>query len=138
MTAFEFRADKRSDEFLRSIARKMMEKFGIAKDEAIVRINARFGGQTLRRFASLRGLALGDAFGSCYADPINQAALRDRSLLPGPWLWTDDTEMACSTFAVLGRYGRIEQDAQAESFARHHDFYRRYGPGTNRILRLMS
>ncbi|MFI6042298.1 ADP-ribosylglycohydrolase family protein [Nocardia sp. NPDC051321] len=90
-----------------------------------------------RSFASLRGLALGDAFGSCFADPINRTALQEHSLLPGPWLWTDDTEMACSIVVVLGRYGRIEQDALAESFARHHDIYRRYGPGTNRILRLI-
>ncbi|MFI9507123.1 ADP-ribosylglycohydrolase family protein [Nocardia sp. NPDC052566] len=90
-----------------------------------------------RAVGSLRGLAVGDGFGSCFADPINLVALQSRSLLPGPWLWTDDTEMACSVFAVLDRYGRVDQDWLAESFVAHYDIYRRYGPGTNRILRLI-
>lgn len=87
--------------------------------------------------ASLRGLAVGDAFGACFDDAMNHGALRERKLLPGPWLWTDDTQMACSIFAILGAYGRIDQDALAGSFAEHYDVYRRYGPGTSRILRLM-
>ncbi|MFE9580987.1 ADP-ribosylglycohydrolase family protein [Nocardia sp. NPDC006044] len=86
---------------------------------------------------SLRGLAVGDAFGSCFDDPINHDALRERRVLPGPWLWTDDTQMACSIFAVLTEHGRISQDALAQSFAEHYDIYRRYGPGTSRILRLI-
>lgn len=90
-----------------------------------------------RAYVSLQGLALGDAFGSCYEDAMNQAALRERRVLPGPWLWTDDTQMACSIFAVLAEHGRIDQDALAESFAQHYDIYRRYGPGTSRILRLI-
>ncbi|MBH0777436.1 ADP-ribosylglycohydrolase family protein [Nocardia bovistercoris] len=90
-----------------------------------------------RALASLRGLAVGDAFGSCFDDALNHAALRERRALPGPWLWTDDTQMACSIFAVLSEHGRIEQDALARSFAEHYDVYRRYGPGTSRILRLI-
>ncbi|WP_067714116.1 ADP-ribosylglycohydrolase family protein [Nocardia yamanashiensis] len=90
-----------------------------------------------RAYASLQGLALGDAFGSCYEDAMNQPALRERRVLPGPWLWTDDTQMACSIFAVLAEHGRIDQDALAGSFAQHYDIYRLYGPGTSRILRLI-
>ncbi|MFF0637981.1 ADP-ribosylglycohydrolase family protein [Nocardia sp. NPDC004151] len=90
-----------------------------------------------RALMSLRGLAVGDAFGSCFDDPINHGALRERKVLPGPWLWTDDTQMACSIFAVLSEHGRISQDALAQSFAEHYDIYRRYGPGTSRILRLI-
>lgn len=45
--------------------------------------------------------------------------------------------MACSVFAVLDRFGQIDQDALAESFAAHHDFDRGYGPGVNRMLRLV-
>lgn len=90
-----------------------------------------------RALSSLRGLAVGDAFGACFDDSINHGALRSRSLLPGPWLWTDDTQMACSIFAVLSAYGRIDQEVLARSFAEHYDIYRRYGPGTSRILRLM-
>ncbi|MFD6157616.1 ADP-ribosylglycohydrolase family protein [Nocardia sp. NPDC060256] len=94
-------------------------------------------GPYARADASLRGLAVGDAFGSCFAIPANRPALQSRSLLLGPWRWTDDTEMACSIVQVLDRFGRIEQDALAASFAEHHDLYRDYGPGTNRILRLI-
>jgi len=45
--------------------------------------------------------------------------------------------MACSVFAMLHRLGRIDQDALATSFADHHDFDRGYGPGMNRLLRLI-
>ncbi|MFE6924186.1 ADP-ribosylglycohydrolase family protein [Nocardia sp. NPDC057663] len=84
---------------------------------------------------SLRGLAVGDAFGACAAaDPV--VATTD-PLPPGPWLWTDDTEMASSIVDILARFGRIDQDALATSFVTHYDIYRRYGPGTNRILRLI-
>ncbi|MEV0360597.1 ADP-ribosylglycohydrolase family protein [Nocardia sp. NPDC050697] len=86
---------------------------------------------------ALRGLATGDGFGSCFTDPLGRAALATRSLPPGPWLWTDDTEMACSVYRILLRHGQVEQDALARSFAEHYDIYRRYGPGTTRILRLM-
>ena len=85
--------------------------------------------------ASLRGLAVGDAIGSCYFVPSNLDALTARELPPDPWYWTDDTEMALSVFAVLDRHGRIDQDALAASFAAHHDFDRGYGPGVNRMLR---
>lgn len=87
--------------------------------------------------ASLRGLAVGDALGSCFFIPANLPALAARTLPPDPWWWTDDTEMACSVLAVLERHGRIEQDALAASFAAHHDFDRGYGPGVNRMLRLI-
>ena len=87
--------------------------------------------------ASLRGLAVGDAIGSCFFVPSNLDALTARELPPDPWYWTDDTEMACSIFAVLDRHGRIDQDALAASFAAHHDFDRGYGPGVNRMLRLV-
>ncbi|MGK5557994.1 ADP-ribosylglycohydrolase family protein, partial [Actinomadura kijaniata] len=89
-----------------------------------------------RAIASLRGLAVGDALGSQFFVPENRGAFERRETPPGPWEWTDDTEMACSVFAVLDRYGRIEQDPLAALFAEHHDFDRGYGPSTNRMLRL--
>ncbi|MGS2808276.1 ADP-ribosylglycohydrolase family protein [Nocardia sp. MW-W600-9] len=82
----------------------------------------------------MRGLAVGDAFGACWT--ADSAALT-APLPTGPWLWTDDTEMACSIVDVLARFERIDQDALAASFATHYNIYRRYGPGTNRILRLL-
>ncbi|MGW3245188.1 ADP-ribosylglycohydrolase family protein [Streptomyces sp. NPDC001070] len=90
-----------------------------------------------RALASLRGLALGDALGSQFFVPAHYPALQSRSLPPGVWQWTDDTEMACSVVAVLDTHGAIDQDALAASFAEHHDFDRGYGPGVNRMLRLI-
>jgi ADP-ribosylglycohydrolase len=90
-----------------------------------------------RALAALRGLAVGDALGSQFFVPVNVPLLKRRELPPGPWQWTDDTEMACSVVAVLAEHGRIDQDALAQSFAAHHDFDRGYGPAVNRLLRLV-
>ncbi|MFF2779277.1 ADP-ribosylglycohydrolase family protein [Streptomyces sp. NPDC058052] len=90
-----------------------------------------------RALASLRGLAVGDALGSQFFVPAHYPLLKRRELPPGSWQWTDDTEMACSVLAVLARHDRIDQDALADSFAKHHDFDRGYGPAVNRMLRLI-
>ncbi|MFB8142481.1 ADP-ribosylglycohydrolase family protein [Streptomyces parvus] len=90
-----------------------------------------------RALASLRGLSVGDALGSQFFVPANYPLLKQRALPPGPWQWTDDTEMACSVLAVLAEHGRVDQDALAHSFAEHHDFDRGYGPAVNRLLRLV-
>ncbi|WP_415949276.1 ADP-ribosylglycohydrolase family protein [Streptomyces sp. KLOTTS4A1] len=90
-----------------------------------------------RALASLRGLTVGDALGSQYFVPENYPLLGRRQVPDGPWPWTDDTEMACSVVAVLAAHHRIDQDALAQSFARHHDFDRGYGPAVNRMLRLI-
>ena len=88
--------------------------------------------------ASLHGLTVGDALGSCFFVPANLPALEARTLPSDRrWPWTDDTEMACSVVVVLERYGHVDQDALAASFAAHHDFDRGYGPGVNRMLRLI-
>lgn len=86
---------------------------------------------------ALRGLATGDAFGAQFFVPDNLPALRHRRLPPPVWPWTDDTEMACSVLAVLRGHGYVDQDELARLFAQHHDFDRGYGPGTNRLLRLI-
>jgi ADP-ribosylglycohydrolase len=90
-----------------------------------------------RALASLRGLAVGDALGSQFFVPGNYPLLGRRELPPAPWQWTDDTEMACSVVAVLAAEQRVDQDALARSFARHHDFDRGYGPAVGRLLRLV-
>ncbi|MBT1091453.1 ADP-ribosylglycohydrolase family protein [Streptomyces sp. Tu102] len=94
-------------------------------------------GRLDRALTSLRGLAVGDALGSQFFVPVNYPLLKRRELPPGPWQWTDDTEMACSVVAVLAAHHRIDQDALAGSFAEHHDFDRGYGPAVNRLLRLV-
>ncbi|MFJ9715436.1 ADP-ribosylglycohydrolase family protein [Streptomyces sp. NPDC101213] len=94
-------------------------------------------GRLGRALAALRGLAVGDALGSQFFVPAHYPLLKDRELPPGPWQWTDDTEMACSVVAVLAAHRRIDQDALAHSFAAHHDFDRGYGPAVNRMLRLV-
>ncbi|MHA6759536.1 ADP-ribosylglycohydrolase family protein [Streptacidiphilus sp. PAMC 29251] len=86
---------------------------------------------------SLRGLAVGDAFGAQFFVPDNLPALREHRLPPAPWPWTDDTEMACSVFATLRDHGRVQQEQLVHSFAQRHDFDRGYGPAMNRLLRLV-
>ncbi|WP_043266482.1 ADP-ribosylglycohydrolase family protein [Streptomyces sp. CT34] len=90
-----------------------------------------------RALASLRGLAVGDALGSQFFVPAHYPALKRRELPPGPWRWTDDTEMACSVLAVLTTHHRVDQDALARSFADHHDVDRNYGRAVDRMLRLI-
>ncbi|AZK96907.1 MULTISPECIES: ADP-ribosylglycohydrolase family protein [Streptomyces] len=90
-----------------------------------------------RALDSLRGLSVGDALGSQFFVPSHSPFLKRRALPPGPWQWTDDTEMACSVVAVLAEHGRVDQDALAHSFAERHDFDRGYGPAVNRMLRLV-
>ncbi|MET8459561.1 ADP-ribosylglycohydrolase family protein [Streptomyces parvulus] len=94
-------------------------------------------GRLDRALSSLRGLSVGDALGSQFFVPENYPLLKCRELPPGTWQWTDDTEMACSVVSVLATHLRIDQDALALSFARHHDFDRGYGPAVNRLLRLV-
>ncbi|GLF99669.1 ADP-ribosylglycohydrolase family protein [Streptomyces yaizuensis] len=90
-----------------------------------------------RAWDSLRGLSVGDALGSQFFVPAHHPLLKRNEPPPGPWQWTDDTEMACSVLAVLTGHGRVDQDALARSFADHHDFDRGYGPAVNRMLRLI-
>ncbi|RZQ60952.1 ADP-ribosylglycohydrolase family protein [Amycolatopsis suaedae] len=92
-----------------------------------------------RATASIIGLAVGDAFGSQFLLPGDHPAILGRRTPPGPWSWSDDTEMACSVYSVLDRYGRIDQDALAASFAGHMDPDRGYGSGVERrLLRLRA
>ena len=77
---------------------------------------------------SLEGLSVGDAFGQLFfrLSPYQTSAA---DLPSGSWRWTDDTHMALSIVKILGRYGRIEQDALAQAFARRfvQEPYRGYG-----------
>jgi ADP-ribosylglycohydrolase len=77
---------------------------------------------------SLDGLSVGDALGAEF--PIMGRSipdLRAGELPARQWVWTDDTEMACTVVAQLSSHGRIDQDRLAAAFARRFDPRREYG-----------
>ncbi|MEU1981184.1 ADP-ribosylglycohydrolase family protein [Nocardia sp. NPDC019395] len=77
---------------------------------------------------SLDGLSVGDALGAEF--PVMRRSipdLRAGNLTPGPWGWTDDTEMACSVVAELLGHGTIDPGRLAPAFARRFDPRRDYG-----------
>lgn len=87
---------------------------------------------------SLEGLSVGDAFGERFFGPLGlvTARIERREVPPGPWPWTDDTEMALSIREVLGQHGRIVQDALALALARRFqdNRYKGYGAKAQEIL----
>lgn len=91
---------------------------------------------TLAREA-LTGLSVGDALGSRFFVPGGAVAPWPDALPPGPWPWSDDTEMACSVLGVLAAHGRMERDALALALAAHYDPARRYGAGAVELLELI-
>jgi ADP-ribosylglycohydrolase len=71
-----------------------------------------------RAFVSLEGLAIADAIGEMLAYRHHQAPATIENGLPaGPWLRTDDSEMAISIVEGLQQYGHIHQAALARRFA---------------------
>lgn len=87
---------------------------------------------------ALNGLSVGDAYGAQLFVPAAAAAhFAARTDPPGPWPWTDDTEMACSVYAAHTERGTIDTFDLTHAFARRHDFDRGYGPAANRMLRLV-
>ncbi len=88
---------------------------------------------------SLDGLSVGDAFGELFFR-ISPEMHTNSTLPPGPWPWTDDTHMAISIVENLKKYGRIDQDALAEAFARRfmEQPLRGYGGGAARLLRAIA
>jgi ADP-ribosylglycohydrolase len=89
-----------------------------------------------RALESLEGLACGDAFGECFFDAKNRTpeSRASHTLPPAPWRFTDDTMMAISVCASLERFGGIEPEWLAESFAHHYDPERGYGHAMNALL----
>src|SRR3954469_18681279 len=78
---------------------------------------------------SLEGLSVGDALGDRFFIHPDVAIplIRARALPAPPWRFSDDTQMALSVMACLERYGEIEQDYLAHSFAESYDPSRGYG-----------
>lgn len=89
-----------------------------------------------RALVSLQGLSVGDAFGERFFVHPNvvKNLIAERAVPAGPWKFTDDTMMAMSIVEILARFGRINQDRLAESFAQHYDQSRGYGPSMHNLL----
>lgn len=85
---------------------------------------------------ALDGLSVGDAFGQCFFQPAERSDpwLSQRLAPPGPWPYTDDTQMSLSVLQALAADAGIECDALARSLARHYDYDRAYGPSMHRVL----
>lgn len=89
---------------------------------------------------SLRGLALGDAFGDSFfgdEDAVRRAIGARQVPAASRWEFTDDTVMAIAVVDVLTRQGRIEPDALARRLADNYqlDPNRGYGATAHRVLR---
>lgn len=85
---------------------------------------------------SLAGLSVGDALGQRF--PVMGRSIAEvlaGDLPAGQWEWTDDTEMACSLVAELGRHTGIDQDRLAAKFATRWEPRRDYGFATTGTLR---
>jgi ADP-ribosylglycohydrolase len=95
------------------------------------------GGRLQAALECLEGLAIGDALGEEFFGRFAEVALRisERLLPPAEWHFTDDTMMAASVVEVLAHHHGVEQDALAESFARHYETGRGYGAGAGDLLR---
>jgi ADP-ribosylglycohydrolase len=95
---------------------------------------------------SLRGLALGDAFGERWFPLFRPAAqaveqIRARRLPPeSPWHWTDDTAMALALYRVLTAYDAVHQQDLAACFGVTFlaDPGRGYGAGMRGLLPLLA
>lgn len=85
---------------------------------------------------SLVGLSVGDAFGERFFDSVETTRLlmRQGAFFSDAWRFTDDTLMALSVVEILARYGEVNQDELAVSFAAHYDNTRGYGPSMHRYL----
>ncbi|WP_228000351.1 ADP-ribosylglycohydrolase family protein [Nocardia australiensis] len=85
---------------------------------------------------SLDGLSVGEALGQQF--PVMGRSIPDilaGNLPAGQWDWTDDTEMACTLVAELGRHDGIDQDRLAARFAAQWEPRRDYGFATVGTLR---
>lgn len=85
---------------------------------------------------SLDGLSVGDAFGERFFGNPQTVAMRisERQIPPGPWRYTDDTEMAISVVEMLQARGEVDQDDLAHLFANRMEDMRGYGAGTYKLL----
>ena len=91
---------------------------------------------------ALEGLSLGDSFGQNFFIEQNQARqlINSRQLPAKPWFYTDDTVMALGIVETLSKFGCIEQDYLAKTFAQKYieEPDRGYGSNAGKMLREIS
>ncbi len=91
-----------------------------------------------RCLRSLDGLSVGDAFGQCFFSIFHHLPREgeNRRIPAPPWMWTDDTAMACGIVEVLQRHQAIDQDDLAMTFAKRYMAApdRGYGGGAKHLL----
>jgi ADP-ribosylglycohydrolase len=75
----------------------------------------------VRACRSVGGLSVSDTFGErfCFHMSPLDTHITACLLLAPPWHHSDDTQMALSIVEILRRFGGIEQDHLARSFAEH-------------------
>ncbi|NQV27798.1 MAG: ADP-ribosylglycohydrolase family protein [Rhodopirellula sp.] len=96
--------------------------------------------RSARARLSLDGLSIGDGFGQRFFIPWTVESATSANLPEAPWHYTDDTEMAMAIVQVLERYGEIEQNALAQTFANRYlaEPGRGYGAGAHELLRQIA
>jgi ADP-ribosylglycohydrolase len=84
----------------------------------------------------LEGLSVGDTFGETMMGHVDDVVPRimERSCVPGPWRYTDDTEMAVVLVCHLEEYGGVEQAVLAQQWAMSMNANRGYGEGAYHLL----
>ena len=91
---------------------------------------------------SLDGLSVGDAFGEKFFghSEMVKKFIDERQIPQSPWFFTDDTVMAMGIVEVLEKYGYIDQNELALTFAINYSRNPRrgYGGMAHRILQEIS
>lgn len=89
---------------------------------------------------ALIGTSIGDAFGETFFGPSEEieARIHNRiSAQDASWDFTDDTIMSIAIYQSLEKFGRVDSDFLAYTFAQNYqkDSYRGYGGTMHSILR---
>jgi ADP-ribosylglycohydrolase len=87
-----------------------------------------------RALVSLDGLSVADALGQRFFFREIAEDHGRGNPPPGPWWWTDDTNMALSIVKILHEFGHIDQDALATSFVSAFDVGRQYGEAMHGLI----
>jgi len=88
----------------------------------------------VRAKVALEGLSVGDALGQRFFFREIAEMYGPGAQPPGPWWWTDDTNMALSIVDGLLEDGQIAEDRLALSFAARFDPGRQYGEAMYEVV----